>query len=55
MSTKEERAFRARRHVLPIKVEVRQPDGSIIVQNVEADVRKDKRSRRGKPEPKGDA
>ena len=49
MSTKSERAFRAGRHIQPVKIKVRQTDGSVVVQNVEADVREDKRARKGKP------
>ena len=50
MSTKNERAFRAGRHIQPVKIRVRQnTDGSVVVQNVEADVREDKRARKGKP------
>jgi hypothetical protein len=43
MSTKAERAARATRHILPIKVRVRQTDGSVDMQTVDADVRQDKR------------
>ena len=39
MSTKAERGFRAARRILPIKVEVPQPDGSKKIQVVDADVR----------------
>jgi hypothetical protein len=46
MSTRAERAFRANRHILPIKVGVRQRDGRVTKQVVDADVRKDKRSSR---------
>jgi len=45
MSTKTDRQFRAGRKILPIKLPVRQSDGSVIVQVVDADVRTDKRSR----------
>lgn len=45
-STKNYRAFRSMRKILPIKVKVRQPDGSFIVQWVDADVREDKRRSR---------
>jgi hypothetical protein len=43
MSTKASRAWRSARHILPIKIRVRQPDGSVQVQIVDADVREDKR------------
>jgi hypothetical protein len=43
MSTKSERAFRAARHIQPIKIEVPQSDGSVAVQHVDADIREDKR------------
>lgn len=43
MSTKADRATRAARRILPVKVRVRQPDGSVVVQIVDADVRLDKR------------
>ncbi len=46
MSTKSERAFQAMRHILPIKVEVRQSDGTKMVHVVDADVRTDKRTKR---------
>jgi hypothetical protein len=46
MSTKAERAARVKRHILPIKILVRQLDGSVRVQVVDADVREDKRSSR---------
>lgn len=46
MSTKSERAFRSTRLVLPIKHKVRQKDGSVTTQRVDADVRNDKRSRK---------
>jgi hypothetical protein len=39
MSTKADRRARAVRHILPIKVRVRQTDGSVQVQRVDADVR----------------
>lgn len=44
MSTKAERANRAKHHILPIKVNVRQKDGNTVVQIVDADVREDKRN-----------
>jgi hypothetical protein len=46
MSTRAERAFRATRHIIPIKVKVRQSDGRVVVQTVDADVREDKRARK---------
>lgn len=49
MSSRADRAFRATRHILPIKVRVRQPNGQVIVQTVDADVREDKRARKGRP------
>lgn len=48
MSNKNERAFRASRRILPVKVRVRQADGSVVVQVVDADVREDKRRSRRK-------
>lgn len=39
MSTKAERAARASRVVLPIRVRVRQHDGSTVVQRVDASVK----------------
>lgn len=39
MSTKADRAHRAERKILPIKIPVRQLDGAITVQTVDADVR----------------
>jgi hypothetical protein len=43
MSTKSDRAFRVARHIQPVKLHVPQPDGSIDVQHVDADIREDKR------------
>ena len=43
MSTAEERRFRVERRIMPIKVTIKQADGSASVQHVDADVR------RGKP------
>jgi hypothetical protein len=43
MSTKAERAFRVAHKIQPMKIKVRQSDGSVIVQNVDADIREDKR------------
>lgn len=45
MSTKDERQWRTVRRILPIRVKVRQKDGSYIDQIVDADVREDKRNR----------
>ena len=42
VSTKAERAARCKHHVMPIKIRVRQSDGSTIIQVVSADVRVDK-------------
>lgn len=39
MSTKSDRAWRANRHIIPIKIDVRQKDGSYITQILDADVR----------------
>ena len=39
MSTKADRAYRSKMCILPIKVRVRQADGSSIVQIVDVDVR----------------
>jgi hypothetical protein len=46
MSTKSERAERAKRRIIPIKVPVRQKDGTIDVQTIDADVSVDKRRKR---------
>ena len=43
MSTKADRAFRVARKIQPVKVKVRQPNGSTIIQHVDADIREDKR------------
>lgn len=48
MSTKREREYRAANRILPIKIEVRQQDGSKQVQIVDADVREDKREKKRK-------
>ena len=40
MSTQAERHFRAVRHILPIKISVKQADGRHSVQHVDADVRR---------------
>lgn len=45
-STKADRAFRANRHIIPIKLPVKQADGTITYQFVVADVREDKRASR---------
>lgn len=42
-STRSDRAFRANRHLMPIKLPVVQSDGRITFQHVVADVRYDKR------------
>jgi hypothetical protein len=47
-STKVGRALRANRHILPIKIKVRQKDGSYIIQIISADVREDKRNNKVK-------
>lgn len=39
MSTKAERRQRAKRRIMPIKLKVRQKDGSIVKQTVDADMR----------------
>ncbi len=39
MSTRAIRAARCARRILPVKVRVRQPDGRVVVQVVDADVR----------------
>jgi len=49
MSTKAERSNNSKHHILPIKIKIRQPDGSEKVQHVPADVRKDKRTGKKKP------
>jgi len=46
MSTREDRAQRAKHKIQPVKIKVRQTDGSVNVQTVDADVRQDKRGRR---------
>lgn len=46
MSTKEERRFRAQRRIRPIEVTVRQKDGTVVTQWIEADMRQSKRSSR---------
>lgn len=45
-STRADRAFRASRRIMPIKLPVRQADGTITYQFVVADVREDKRASR---------
>lgn len=40
MSTKADRRGRAQRVILPITVQVRQSDGSVVQQKVDADVRR---------------
>ena len=45
-STKSDRAWRTRHLIRPIKLFVRQPDGSYRAQWVEASVKQDKRSSR---------
>jgi hypothetical protein len=40
---KSNRAFRASHCIMPIKIKVHQPDGSTVIQHVDADMRKDKR------------
>jgi len=42
MSTKTDRAYRAQNRTLPIKVKVRQTDGTHITQIVDANVRRPK-------------
>lgn len=47
MSTKAERAERSARRIRPIEVTVRQKDGTVVVQWIEADMRnKGKRNRK---------
>jgi hypothetical protein len=46
MSTKAEREWRTKHKIIPIKVRVRQADGSVRTQVVDADVREDKRRRK---------
>lgn len=46
MSTKAERRTRSKHRILPIKVPVRQSDGSVIIQVVDADVRVRKSSKK---------
>lgn len=48
MSTKADRAARCKHHVLPIKIPVRQSDGSTVAQVVSADVRVRKPRRTGR-------
>jgi len=40
MSTAAERAFRCSRHIMPIKISVKQSDGSRLTQHVDADTRR---------------
>ena len=57
MSTKEERRMRAQRRIRPIEVTVRQKDGTVTVQWIEADMRQRKYSSRPPPgggKPKGE-
>lgn len=49
MSTKEERAARASRRIRPIEVTVRQKDGTVVTQWIEADMRQRKHSSRPPP------
>jgi hypothetical protein len=49
MSTKEERRLRAQRRIRPIEVEVRQKDGTVVTQWIEADMRQRKHSSRPPP------
>ena len=49
MSTKEERAKRAARRIRPIEVTVRQKDGTVVTQWIEADMRQRKHSSRPPP------
>jgi hypothetical protein len=57
MSTKEERRLRSQRRIRPIEVTVRQKDGTVTVQWIEADMRQRKHSSRPPPgggKPKGE-
>jgi hypothetical protein len=49
VSTKAERAARAARRIRPIEVTVRQKDGTVTVQWIEADMRQRKHSSRPPP------
>lgn len=49
MSTKAERAARAARRIRPIEVTVRQKDGTVVTQWIDADMRQRKHSSRPPP------
>lgn len=49
VSTKDERRWRAARFIHPIRVTVRAKDGTVREYRIDADVREDKRRRKGRP------
>lgn len=51
MSTKEERRFRAQRRIRPIEVTVRQKDGTVVTQWIEADMTDRRQKRTSRPPP----
>jgi hypothetical protein len=46
MSTREQRHERVIRRIMPVRITVRQADGSYLIQIVDADIRQDKRDRK---------